>query len=354
MALDRSTQPIVKEASGVLVGVAQVRVGKPSIRDAASSGTNGSVLIAVGKSNRVMGVTYSNVAMVKPNTLYVANGITTPALTGVTANTYTGKVDGAFIFRATAADNTTAAEAYSTSDATAIQVFSPYGIKVHSEADLTITTQALTMDGTITSGLTVSADFTGAKVGDTWILPVWSGSALNLSQSGIVCPFSMTSATDSIGGLKSAFFQPKIDSVKKLESGFPSYVADQIVDSVSVAVSWSGYEYTNAKLNLLKGMISRVVNTGELSAISVEMVMRTRGGTLVKMWIPSCTFTSLPTYAPTNDYSDIQFEMTALKQTEYSTITTAMGLDTTLSAANLAIYNGWLADANIYSELPSA
>jgi hypothetical protein len=355
MALDRSTQPIVKDASGVLVGVAQVRVGQPSIRSAQTA-VNAIKLIAVGKSDRKMGTSDNTVAIVKPTSAYLANTLATPALTGVTAGQYIGKVDGAFIFRATASDNVLAAEdaivtlpGSGQTAATAIQVYSPYGIKVHSEADLTLTTQALTMDGTVASGLTVSVDFTGAKVGDTWVLPVWGKEALSLTQTGIVSPFSMFyDATDSIGGLKSASFQPKIDGIKKLESGFPSYVADQIIDKVSVDVSWNGLEYTNSKLTLLKQMISRVVNTGELSAISVELVMRTRGNQLVRMWIPSCTFTSLPTYAPTNDYSDVAFAMSALKQTEFSTVPASLDA---LSAASLKIYNGWLSDSNIYSEL---
>lgn len=348
MALDRSTQPIVKDASGVLVGVAQVRVGQPSIRSAQTA-VNAIKLIAAGKSDRKMGTSDNTVAVIKPTSLYAANSLATPALTGVSAGQYTGKIDGAFIFRATAADNITAAEDASASAATALQVYSPYGVKVLSDVDLVLTAQALTMDGSIASGLSVSADFTGAKVGDTWVLPVWSPAALNIQQTGIVSPFSLFyDATDSVGGLKSASFQPKIDGIKKLESGFPSYVSDQIIDKVSVDVSWAGLEYTNTKLSLLKQMIARVINNGELSAISVEMVMRTRGGSLVRMWIPSCTFSSLPTYAPTNDYSEVSFQLSALKQTEFSTIPATLDA---LSAASLKIYNGWLSDSNIYSEL---
>ena len=113
-------------------------------------------------------------------------------------------------------------------------------------------------------------------------------------------------------------------------------------------MSWAGYEYTNANLQNLKTMMSKVINDGELPAISVEMVMRTRGGKLVAMWVPSATFTSLPTYAPTNDYSDVSFQMTGLKQTEFTIDPTGGQL---VVANDLARYNAWLNEAPIYREL---
>lgn len=342
MALNRSLQPIVKDASGVLVGVAQVRVGRPSNRDAGTA-ANASVFTPVGKSQKALGINYSTVCLVKPNTVWAANSASTPAATITGA--YTGKVDGNLIIRATATATAGAvAEASSSSAADQIEIFDTYGKLVYTATALVVGTPACTVQG-----LTIAGTFTGAKVGDTWVVPVWTASAIALNQTGIISPFSMFyDAADSIGGLKSASFQPKIDGVKKLESGFPSYVADQIIDKVSVEVGWSGYEYTNAKLSLLKQMISRVINTGELSAISVEMVMRTRGNALVRMWIPSCTFTSLPTYSPTNDYSDIAFALSALKQTEFTLDPTGGDLAV---AGDLAIYNGWLADSPIYNEL---
>ncbi|BCS54036.1 hypothetical protein [Geobacter sp. SVR] len=346
MALDRSTQPIVKDASGVLVGVAQIRVGKPSIREAGTA-VVAPKIVAVGKSQKAMAVSNNSVCLVKPNVVWSANGLAA-APNATIDGEYTGKIDGCIILRAAAVTGNVA-ETSSSSTASAIECFDTYGRR-------TIATGSYPAGVTATiQGVTITADFTGANVGDTWVLPVWTGAAISIQQTGIVSPFSMFyDATDSIGGLKSASFQPKIDSVKKLQSGFPSYVADQIVDSVSVEVQWNGYEYTNSKLALLKQMIARVINTGELSAISVEMVMRTRGGSLVRMWLPTCTFMALPTYAPTNDYSDVQFHMSALKQTEFSTITTAMGLDslvTTGAPSELQIYNAWLSDAPIYQEL---
>lgn len=341
MGLDRSTQPIVKDASGVLVGVAQVRVGRPSIRPAglAVAATN---LVACGKSDKVIAVSNTSETVIKPTVVYAANAGATPGITY--SGTYTGKVDGAYIIRATA-NLGKVADLASSTPATRLEVTDPYGTVTYTPTGLVLGAAAMTPS----YGITFSAGtFASPQVGDTWILPVWSGAALNMQQTGIICPFSMFyDATDSIGGLKSASFQPKIDGVKKLESGFPSYVADQIIDKVSVDVSWSGYEYTNAKLTLLKQMISRVINTGELSAISVEMVLRTRGGSLVRMWMPTATFTSLPTYAPTNDYSDISFAMSVLKQTEN---TTTANIDA-LSAPALATYNAWLSESPLYTEL---
>lgn len=347
--IDRSLQPIVKDSSGVLVGVAQIRVGKPSIREAGTA-VNAPALVAVGKSNKKMAVADSTVCLVRPTTVYQKNGTAAGVVTATPAVTisgaYSGKVDGALIVRATAtAGAGIKAEAAGDADADVLEIFNTYGELVY-----TSTAKVLGTPACVIQGLTLGATFVSPKVGDTWVIPVWAGNSLNMNQTGIISPFSLFyDATDSIGGLKSASFQPKIDGIKKLESGFPSYVADQIIDKVSVDVSWSGYEYTNSKLSLLKQMISRVINTGELSSISVEAVMRTRGGQLVRMWIPSATFTSLPTYAPTNDYSDVAFAMSALKMTEYTTLTDT-GLDA-LDAAKLKIYNGWLADAAIYNEL---
>lgn len=350
MALDRSTQPIVKDASGVLVGVAQIRVGRPSIRGAVAAPTVGTKLLPVGKSNKQKALSNTDVIVVKPTTVYSANGLTTPPSVTV-GGTYTGKVDGNLIIRACTAANAGVKEEAVTSTNTAtaaekIEIFDMYGKLAYTTTALSVGVPTCTIYGITLD----AADFTSAKVGDTWVIPCWTNAAINIQQTGIVSPFSMLDATDSIGGMKSASFQPKIDSVKKLQSGFPSYTADQIIDSVSVSIEWSGYEYTNSKLALLKQMISRVINTGELSSISVEVVMRTRGGSLVRMWVPSCTFSTLPTYSPQNDYSDVTMAVEALKQTEFSTITTSMGLDA-LSASDLAIYNAWLSDSYLYNEL---
>lgn len=349
--LDRSFQPIVKDASGVLVGVAQVRIGQPSLR-AATTITQATTLTAVGKSSKIAATTNAGEFVVVPDAPSVANA----GVVGVAVNiagAYTGKIDGAFIFRASlTATKGKAAEASAVTSATALDIFDPYGKSIGSATPSTM--------GTVTAfGMTFTlGTFTSAAVGDTWILPVYSTAAQNRPQTSIICPFSTLTATDSIGGLKSASFQPKIDGVKKLESGFPSYVADQVIDKVSVDVGWSGYEYTNGKLILLRNMIGRVINSGNLAAISIEMIMRTRGGTAVRMWIPTATFSSLPTYAPTNDYSDIAFQLSALKQSEITPNLTNGGTDANnsagvdaLSAAEVITYNAWLSDAPLYSEL---
>lgn len=331
MALDRSTQPIVKDAGGVLVGVAQIRVGLPSMRIAGTAivGTP----VAVGKSNKVSTALDATVYCVKPADV-PADNAGTAALS--VSGTYTGKVDGSFIIRAVDASN--------------VDVFSPYGYMTTATVASFATGAVINMVSGTASGLTLTiATPSGIAAGDTWVIPVFSGSALSMSQTGIISPYSLfKGAANSIGGLKSASFAPKIDGVKKLESGFPSYVADQVIDKVSIEMSWAGYEYTNANLQSLKNMMSKVINDGELPAISVEMVMRTRGGKLVAMWVPSATFTSLPTYAPTNDYSDVSFQMTGLKQTEFTTDPTGGQLAV---AADLARYNAWLNEAPIYREL---
>jgi hypothetical protein len=94
-------------------------------------------------------------------------------------------------------------------------------------------------------------------------------------------------------------------------------------------------------------MMNKVINDVELPAVSIEFVMRTRNGKQISFWVPSASFASLPTIAPTKDYSDVAYSLTGLKQTEFTTDPT-----TQLSVANdLARYNAWLNEAPIYREL---
>lgn len=320
MALDRSNQPIVKDASGVLVGVAQIRVGKPSIRSAgtASVGT----AVAVGQSDKLLSTMDNTTYFVRPKTVYAANSGTATITVG---GTYTAAYDGCIIIRAI--------------DATTVNVFAPNNyMKSATLVGGALSTYSVEVSSGVASGLTIDASFTGIAAGDTWVVPVWSGSAQSKNQTGIVSPYSMFSgATNSVGGLKAASFSAKINGVKKLETGFPSIVADQIIDSTSCSVSFEALEYTNSNMNTLKQMMNEIINKGNIASVSLEAVMRTRGGSLVSFWIPTATFTSLPEIAPGNDYSSIKFELEALKQTEVT--------------GESLYYNTALAESYLYSEL---
>lgn len=320
MALDRSTQPIVKDASGVLVGVAQIRVGKPSIRSAgtASVGT----ATAVGQSDKLLSTVDNTTYIVRPKTVYTVNsGSATITVSG----TYTGSYDGTIIIRAIDASN--------------VEVFAPNNYyKTQALVGGALSSYSVMLTSVLASGLTIDATFTGLAAGDTWAIPVWSGAAQSKNQTGIVSPYSMFSgSTYSIGGLKAASFSAKINGVKKLETGFPAITADQIIDSTSVSVSFEALEYTNTNMNTLKTMMNEIINKGNIAAVPIEAVMRTRGGTLVTFWVPTTTFTSLPEIAPQNDYSSIKYELEALKQTEITGETT--------------YYNAALAESYLYSEL---
>ena len=320
MALDRSTQPIVKDASGVLVGVAQIRVGKPSIRSAgtASVGT----ATAVGQSDKILSTMDNTTYVVRPKTVYAGNsGTGTITVSG----TYTGAYDGTIIIRAT--------------DSTNVEIYAPNNYyKTQALVGGAMTSYSVMLTSVLASGLTIDATFTGLAAGDTWVVPVWSGAAQNKNQTGIVSPYSMFSgSTYSIGGLKSAGFTAKINGVKKLETGFPAITADQIIDSTSVSINFEALEYTNTNMNTLKSMMNEIINKGNIAAVPIEAVMRTRGGTLVSFWIPTTTFTSLPDISPQNDYSSIKYELEALKQTEVTGETT--------------YYNTALAESYLYSEL---
>jgi len=327
MALDRSVQPIVKDASGVLVGVAQVRVGLPSIRSAGTSAYNQPV--AAGKSLKTtVQFNGQSVEIVKPDPAFALNGAGTSAALVVTG-TYTGAVDGAYIIRAVST--------------TSLEVFAPTGKKLTA---LTIATGSVTsVTLSDTAGLSVSGTLlTSTAIGDTWVVAVWSGIAQDSSQTNIISPFSTLSASNSVGGLKGSKLSFSIGSVKKLESGFPTYVADQIIDSTSVSIGWESLEYNNSTIQTLRNMMNEVINNGNIAAIPAEILCRTRGGGLYTYWCPSVSFSKFPEISPSNDYSSTSFEMEALKMTE---ITPAIsGAPTTDENTR----NAWLTAAPLYQE----
>lgn len=323
MALDRSTQPIVRDASSTLVGVAQIRVGQPSIRAAVASATIGTTLTPVGKSDMPASTAYPGEYVVRPATIYAPNAGTASAITVALDPTdgYVGNYDGCVIIRSNGA--TFEVFAPNNYRVTGVSSFSAYNVKLSS---------------TVYSGILITATFNSAVAGDTWVLPVWSKLAQDKPQTGIITPYSMfVGSTYSVGGLKSAEVGMKINGVKRLETGFPTVIADQIIDSTSVSVSFEAYEYANSNMNVLKQMMNEIINKGNIAAISVEAVMRTRGGSLVTYWVPTATFTALPTLAPGNDYNTVKFELEALKQTEVTSETSH--------------YNAALAESYIFSEL---
>lgn len=319
--IDRSVQPIVKDSSGVLVGVAQIRVGLPSIRPAGTAIARPAT--AVGKSAKVASALDPLTSVVKPANVYSENSASGAIFT--IAGTYTGDTDGAFILRA--------------SSATIIEVWSPEGYK-----DTNITVAAgtfsaatLNVSSGTAAGITVSGStLSDLAEGDTWIIPVWSGKAQDNSQTNIITPFSILTSANSVGGLSASKIGFNIGTVKKLESGFPTYVADQIIDSTSVSVSWDSLEFNNSAIQTLRTMMNEVINEGNIAAIPIEVLCRTRGGDLYAYWCPSTNFSKFPEIGPTNDFSSSSYEMEALKMTEITGATTAR--------------NAWLTEAPLYQE----
>lgn len=310
-------QPLVKNAADVIVGVAQIRVGKSSIRDAATA-ANG-VLSVVPQSTLKTDATNGTTQIVVPTVTPSTVTITTHSITG----TYTGTQDGCFILRY---------------NGTTWDIFDPEGNKdAGIGTSTTFTAVSLKHKGGA-SGLTLSATLAGATSGDTMIIPVWAGTAQDSVQTGIVSPYSpFSGSNESVGGIKSASFNPKVDSTAVLESGFPAVVVDQIITKTSVSISFEAQEYTNAAMGTLRDMISKTINESRLGSVPVEMVCRTRGNKLVSFWIPNCTLASMPTIAPTNDYSSFTWELTGSTLTEVST--------------GSATYNAWLRNTYIFREL---
>lgn len=323
--LGKEYQPQVKDASSVLVGVAQVRIGKPSVRDAGTAAIKS--VQFVGTSNiSVDTSTGASIDVVQVGDMSTG-GVKPAGCTLASAGTYTGTYDGCFIIRATSA--------------TLVDIYGPNGYK---DAGITITSFSATpkdmkTGAAATSGATLQGvPATTITAGMTWIVPVWAGTAQDKVQTGIVSPYSMFSgAAESVGGVKSASFTPKIDSIKTLEAGFPSETFDRIVEKTSVDLKFDALEYNNSNVAYLKNMVSQVINEAKLPSVPVEVVMRTRGNQLVTFWVPNAGITQFPSYSPQNDYSSLPWELGANKMTEITGET-----DT---------YNVWLKSAPIFVEL---
>lgn len=321
--LGKDYQAMVKDANTVLVGVAQVRVGLPSIRSAGTAITK--ALQFVGTSTMIADTsTGATINYLDP--LDMSTGGTLP--TGCTATvtgTYTGAYDGCFILRY---------------NGTTWDIFSPAGYQDAAVTTASITSgKAMNILSATASGLTITGVMaTTPTSGQTWIIPVWSGTAQNKNQTGIISPYSMfQGSNESVGGLKSATFTPKLESIKTLESGFPSLVADRVIEKISVECKFEALEYNNANIANLKNMVLQITQQFAIPALPVEVVMRTRGNNLVSFWIPNASLQSVPSYSPTNDYSSLSWELGATKSTEIT--------------GETAAYNTWLRNANIYEEL---
>lgn len=356
--LGKNYQAIVKDSSTVLVGVAQVRIGKPSIRTGIAAEVR--PLAAVGKTDRVADVTDTGVMLVKPRTNYFGStnkntctDTAAAAFTVTVATGYTGRFDGCFIIRGTAAGDTGLTGSDAT-PATSIEVYAPNGYKqtITLTNNKTFSITTLNMSSTpTTSGLQLTGTATASiNCGDTWVIPVWcdtvGANAIDRNQTLICSPFSMfQAANESVGGLKDASFTPKIDSVKSLESGFPAEVVDKVIEKTSVDIKFSSLEYTNANLAYLKNVISNVINEAKMPGLPCEVVMRTRGNELVTFWCSNSTVNQFPSYAPTNDFSSVSWEMEAARMTE---ITQLPAGDTT---TDLTTLNAWLRNSRIYQEL---
>jgi len=356
--LGKDFQPIVKNAGDVLVGVSQIRVGKSSYRPAGTAvvGTP----MAASKSKIIIDESDGVTPVVVPISglsTEVANTWTGQPVT--VTGTYTGIYDGCFIVRAGAYNGTLGDVLTATGK---VEVFAPNGFRTQ----LTLVGGAVTATeidlndevSATASGLSFALNFGAtptAKVGDTWVVPVWSGVAVDRTQTCIVTPFSMfRGANESVGGLTDASFQPKLDSTATLESGFPSEVMDRIVTKTSASLTFTCQEYTNSNLQTLKDIVAQTMNEAKMPACPFEMVMRTRGNTQVSFWIPNAGISNAPTYSPKNEYSTLSWEAEAVNQTEVSRNGDFAALPSSgipSSPKEYEVLAAWLRNAPLYTEL---
>ena len=334
---DPSYQAQVRDSNSVLVGIAQIRIaGQTSIRAlgvpaATLAAAASSAVQAVGRSVSTADATDPLQFIVRPATIYTANAAANP-ITGITGASYSGAVDGCYIVRV--GDKSAVADGTTVVTTTGkVTIWSTTG--VWTEVTLTGFAGSSTAIDGLTIAMTLSASY---KIGDTWVIPVVSGSAQATNQTGIISPYSMfKGATNSIGGLKDASWDPKIDSIQTLESGFPAQINDQIIAKVSAGIKFGAFEFNSTLALVLRGMLNSAMSTGDIQAVAAEVVFRTRGGSLITYWCPSCTLLDAPTIAPQNDFSTISWNLRVNDQIE--------------AGNTAAAYAAWLRNSQMYYEL---
>lgn len=308
-------QAKTKAVDGILVGVAQVRLGKPSVRAAGTAAVKAAQAVTQSTLKAVEASDGTTVQVIRPTD--TAN---TGTATLTASGTYSGTYDGAYIVRI---EGTGATGAY--------RILGPDGVTTTGN----LSGSALTHTN---SGITITGTFTNHAIGDTWIVPVWAGTATDKVQTGIICPYSLFSkSNESVGNVSDASFTPKLDSVKTLESGFPASTDDRIVEKTSVDIQFTAKEFTNATIAQLTDMISSTINESGLPSISCEVVCRTKGGAQESFWVPNASITNFPAISPKNDYSDLQWSLGASKMTEIT--------------GETAAYNAHLSNTWIYYRL---
>ncbi len=328
--LSQEYQAKVVSPNSALLGVAQIRIGRPSMRSV-SSMVDGTTAASTFSNTQFNAACHSTVKKdaTDNSTYFVVPSYPSKSNTGtgfpIANGTYTGTVDGCIILRVT---GPTAGVIYDTMGGTTV---------LTSLASIKDSTPVTPVSPEV-QGITISGSLTNVVVGDTWVLPVYA-SVTNLQQSkqtNIVTPFSMFSgAANSVGGLKSASFNVKFDKMATMESGIPSSVDDQVVLKSTASIKFSAMEFTNPNVMWLREMAYRTANSGEVSAIAAEVIVRTRGGELVSYWCPNCTLASSPDINPTNDFSEVSFELT-------------VGLPSPAQASGT--HAAWLRNQSLYSE----
>ena len=323
----------VKDSTTALVGIAQVRIATSMSIRPVGTGTlpTAALTQAVGSSFVIADASDPTQFIVKPVAAYVPNTYATNPATP--SGTYVGVVDGCFIIRPgdVATSNVDGA---TLTAAGKVNVWAPDGTM----SSVTLTGGAGTTG--VVQGVTIALAFgvtPTAKVGDTWVIPVISGSAQSGSQTGIVSPYSLfKGSTNSCGGLTSSSFDPVLDTVAKLESGFPSSINDQIIAKVSAGLKFNCQEFGNPVVSTLRYIANAAIATGDIVAVAAEIVFRQRSGNLITYWCPSCTMPKVPTIAAKNDFSDVAWELSVNKQVQNS----ATGA-----------YAAWLRNTPLYFEL---
>jgi len=277
-ARSTANQPLTNDVANLGIGMFQVRVGKPSRRNAVA-------------------------AEVKPGRMVMKAGATENVMTGT--GPYTGALDGAYIFEVT--DNTT--------DTVTVSWWGPGDDPTVAAPNtgLDITGGSLVEEGltvTMTSDLTVDN-----TVGDKYVVGVYHANASDLITTGVVSPYSFLSKDDNVGAIQSASLETN-PTYKDHYSGYPKVKDLQMLESSTVTIKSALEEIsadtaafnTGYAVNLWDILFDASV-TGSLYNVPVEIVAELVTGGTLSFWFPNCQVTPEGDFAPGDEWASMPFAL---------------------------------------------
>ena len=271
-------QPMTKDVGNLGIGMFQVRVGKPSRREAGT-------MVIEPAQKRVNGTGWDDT-----NTNPVATS----------SGDYVGALDGAYIVEITNATGPIAT------------VTEPDGTETASvDFSTSVGTPVVLGDGVELSF--DSVDVAGFEIGCVWVVGVYTPDAISNLVTGISSPYSFLTKADSVGAIQSASLETN-PTYKEHYSGFPK-ISDLIMLESSTVTVNTAVEEVNADtalittgyaVNLFDILFDASVN-GTLYNVPVEIVANMATGGVISFWLPNCQITPQGEFSPGQEWASMQF-----------------------------------------------